>query len=110
MKLLLDANLSWRLMPLLSEHFGECIHINKTGLPQPASDGEVWDYAEKNDCVIVTQDSDFVNFLETRGYPPKVVLLRLGNLSRKEAGEILLRTKVSIEELVNGNYGLLEIV
>jgi hypothetical protein len=25
MKLLLDANLSWRLTTLLSEHFGECI-------------------------------------------------------------------------------------
>jgi len=30
MKLLLDANLSWRLAALLSEHFGECMHVNKT--------------------------------------------------------------------------------
>jgi len=33
MKLLLDANLSWRLTSVLSEYFGECVHVNKTELP-----------------------------------------------------------------------------
>jgi predicted nuclease of predicted toxin-antitoxin system len=28
MKLLLDANLSWRLISVLKEHFGECVHVD----------------------------------------------------------------------------------
>ena len=110
MKLLLDANLSWRSTKLLSEQFGECIHVNQTILPKPAKDTEIWNFASENGYVIVTQDADFLNLFETRGCPPKMVLLRVGNLSRKEAEKILIQAKLSIEDLEKDNYGLLEII
>ncbi|MDR3338023.1 MAG: DUF5615 family PIN-like protein [Treponema sp.] len=110
MKLLLDANLSWRLTAVLSKHFGECAHVNKIGLPLPPPDSQIWKYAAENEYIIVSQDSDFLNFLETQGYPPKVVLLRTGNISRKQAEIILLHAKALIEELDQENMGLLEII
>ncbi|MDR0321637.1 MAG: DUF5615 family PIN-like protein [Treponema sp.] len=110
MKLLLDANLSWRLTALLSEHFGECIHVNKTELPKPAKDTEIWDYAAVNGYTIVTQDSDFLSLFESRGFPPRIVLLRVGNIDRKTMGEILLQTKSAIIGLEKNDYGLLEII
>jgi len=110
MKLLLDANLSWRLIPVLYQHFGECAHVNKIDLPKPASDTEIWNYAAVNDYVIVTQDSDFLNFLEIKGFPPKVILIRVGNMDRKTAENILIQAKSSIFELENSNCGLLEII
>ena len=110
MKLLLDANLSWRLIPLLAEQFGECLHVNQTILPKPAKDTEIWKFAEANGCIIVTQDSDFLNLFEVKGFPPKIILLRKGNISRKETGEILVRSKPSIEDLESNDYGLLEII
>ena len=110
MKLLLDANLSWRLTPFLSEQFGECIHVNQTNLPKPAKDTEIWNYAASNGYTIVTQDSDFLNPFTTRGYPPKIILLRTGNIDRKEAGEIMIKAKPSIEDLEKNDYGLLEII
>ena len=109
MKLLLDANLSWRLMPVLSEHFGECAHVNKIDLPKPASDIVIWNYAGANDCVIITQDSDFLNFLETKGFPPKVILIRVGNIDRKTTENIIIQAKSSIFELDNSNCGLLSL-
>ena len=110
MKLLLDANLSWRLCPLLSAVYGECVHVNKTELPKPAKDTEIWNYAAQNGYYIVTQDSDFLHLLETRGYPPKVILVRTGNISIQEAGAILVRARASIEDLDRTAYGLLEIL
>jgi len=110
MKLLLDANLSWRLAPVLTEHFGECIHVNKTELPKPAKDAEIWDYAAKNGYSIVTQDSDFLNLFETRGFPPRIILLRVGNINRKMAEQIILQAKTSILDLENNDCGLLEII
>jgi predicted nuclease of predicted toxin-antitoxin system len=110
MKLLLDANLSWRLVPALTEHFGECAHVNKTALPYPAPDIQIWDYAKENGYIIVTQDSDFLHFLNAKGYPPKIVLLRTGNISTQEAEEILLQSKQSIIELEQKDFGLLEIL
>ena len=110
MKLLLDANLSWRLTKYLSKQFGECIHVNQTKLIKPAKDIEIWNYASANGFVIVTQDSDFLNLFETKGYPPKIILLRTGNISTKEAGEILVQTKTAIEDLEKSDNGLLEIL
>ncbi|MCL2180897.1 MAG: DUF5615 family PIN-like protein [Treponema sp.] len=110
MKLLLDANLSWRITPALSEHFGECIHVNETTMPKPAGDIEIWNYAAANGYTIITQDSDFINFLETKGFPPKIILIRIGNMNRKTTEKILIQAKQSIIELENGNFGLLEII
>ena len=110
MKLLLDANISWRLTTILSEHFGECVHVNKTELPKPAKDIEIWRYAAENGYTIITQDSDFLNLFETRGFPPKIILLRVGNMNRKKTENILINVKSSIIDLENGDYGLLEII
>jgi predicted nuclease of predicted toxin-antitoxin system len=43
-------------------------------------------------------------------YLPKIVLLRTGNISTKEAEEILLQSKQSITELDQKDLGLLEIL
>jgi len=110
MKLLLDANLSWRLTAVLTEYFGECVHVNRTDLHKPAKDTEIWDYALANGYTIVTQDSDFLNLFETRGFPPKIILLRVGNMNRKMAEEILVKSKLSILDLENSDCGLLEII
>jgi predicted nuclease of predicted toxin-antitoxin system len=110
MKLLLDANISWRLTTVLQENFGECIHVNKTELPKPAKDTEIRNYAAENGYIIVTCDSDFLNLFEAKGFPPKVILLRVGNIDRKTTEKVLLQVKSSIFDLENGNYGLLEII
>ena len=110
MKLLLDANVSWRLTAQLTEQFGECIHVNKTNLPKPAKDTEIWNFAAQNGYTIITQDTDFLNLFETKGYQPKLILLRVGNMSRKGFETVLFKTKHAIEDLDKNNYGLLEII
>ena len=49
MKLLLDANISWRLGSILKEHYDECVHVdNIQELVFPAKDAEIWQYAKNN--------------------------------------------------------------
>ena len=84
--------------------------MNQTELPKPAKDTEIWNYAAKNGYIIVTKDSDFLNLIETRGYPPKLILLRTGNMDRKGTEKILVQAKTSVEDLEKNDYGLLEIV
>jgi predicted nuclease of predicted toxin-antitoxin system len=111
MKLLLDANLSWRLCPVLAQTFGECAHVNKIELPIPAKDAEIWRYARENGYIVVTQDTDFLHLLEAKGYPPKVILIKTGNLARPQVEQILIQATVSITELFeNDDCGLLEIL
>ena len=80
MKLLLDQNLSHRLIEILSDPFPGSTHVRLLGLDQ-ASDDDIWRYARDNGFAIVTRDTDFVERSIIRGHPPKVILLRIGNTS-----------------------------
>lgn len=110
MKLLLDANISWRLTALLKNHFEDCIHIDHSSLATPASDNEIWNFASVNGLIIVTNDEDFLNLVNIKGFPPKVILLRTGNQTNSYLSDILIRHKEDIHQLcLSPEIGLLEI-
>ena len=110
MKILLDANISWKLVNRLKPIFGECAHVDLIGLNVPAEDTDIWNYAEKNGYIIITKDNDFIDLLELNGFPPKIVLLRTGNNRSQSLFELLKKIEPMIEDLEKNNYGLLEIV
>jgi len=58
MKLLLDENLSRRIVPFLQADYPDSSQVAMEGLER-AGDLDVWRYAKDNDFVIVTKDSDF---------------------------------------------------
>lgn len=89
MKLLIDANLSWRLASLLKAYFKETLHVRDTPLNHPARDIDIWNYAKQYSFTIVTNDEDFMYFANVKGFPPKIILLRLGNLSTQHVCNIL---------------------
>jgi len=110
MKLLLDANLSWGLVAKLKLHFDDCEHVEKVFASGIAKDIEIWNYAKENNCIIVTNDEDFLNLSGMIGFPPKIVLLKTGNQSNYFLEEIILKHKSDIEALaVSDDYGLIEI-
>jgi predicted nuclease of predicted toxin-antitoxin system len=111
MKLLLDANVSWRLVPILKEHFGECAHADDIPeLEFPAKDLKIWQYAKDNGFTIITHDNDFNDLITIKGFPPKIIWLRTGNCSRNFTADLLIRSKQTIEELLKSNEcGILEI-
>jgi predicted nuclease of predicted toxin-antitoxin system len=110
MKLLFDANISRRLTAKLQTHFEDCLHVDDIGLPIPAKDKEIWEYVLKNSLIIVTNDDDFLNLVNIKGFPPKVVLLRTGNQSNNFIEQLLIKHKANIEALYKSvEYGLLEI-
>jgi len=50
------------------------------------------------------------HLFETKGFPPKIILLRVGNMNKKMAEQIILQAKAAILDLENSDCGLLEIV
>ena len=58
MKLLLDENLSRRLVPFLQHDYPGSTQVVLLGL-ESASDTEVWQRAKDDGYVIVTRDADF---------------------------------------------------
>ena len=110
MKLLLDANLSWRLVTKLNLYFEECFHVDHIGLSTPAKDAEIWNYALINNLIIVTNDDDFFNLANLKGFPPKVLLLKTGNHSNSYMEELLVKHKEAIKKFaLSDEGGVLEI-
>ncbi len=111
MKLLLDANLSWRMIAALKQHFAGCFHVDHIGLNVPATDQDIWIYAKEKDLIIVTNDEDFLDLMNLKGFPPKVILLRTGNQNTIFITNLLILRIANIQSLYQSDeYGLLEIV
>ncbi len=77
-RLLLDENLSERLLPPLIDLFPGSAHVRALGR-SGASDTSVWEIARDGGFLLVTRDEDFVGMSVLRGSPPKVVWLNIGN-------------------------------
>lgn len=88
MRLLFDANLSPRLVASLRDLYPDCAHVFDCGGIH-RDDLAIWRYARASSYVIITQDSDFQSMSMLRGAPPKVVLLRAGNVGTQEIANIL---------------------
>lgn len=99
MKLLLDQNLSFRLLETLEPAFPGSTQVRFVGLDQ-ADDLAVWRYARDNGFTIVTKDSDFHEFSLIYGSPPKVIWLKCGNKPKWYVLGLLLNNQASIEALL----------
>lgn len=111
MKILLDANLSYRLVKKLSGTYPDCLHVARTGLPIPAEDIDIWNWAKQHGyLLIITNDEDFKHLVDRLGFPPKVVLLRLGNQSTEFVWRVLQNHFEDLLELDSSlEMGVLEI-
>jgi predicted nuclease of predicted toxin-antitoxin system len=109
-RLLIDANLSWRLAVILKDEFTEITHVIHTNLEEASSDSNIWKYARLNSYNIITNDEDFYLLAMDKGFPPKIILLRTGNQSTKYIAGILVKHKTEIIDFLdNEEYGVLEI-
>lgn len=99
MKLLLDENLSRRIIPSLEDHYPGSTQVALIGLEQ-ATDHEVWQYAKEHGFVIVTRDSDYYDLSLVRGAPPQVIWLQTGNTSKQEVIDLLIRKKATLYDLL----------
>lgn len=96
MKLLLDENLSRRLLPSLLAAYPDSTHVALVGLER-ASDLEVWAFAGDKGHTIVTKDDDFSALSALRGHTPRVIKLTLGNSGNATMLATLLQNQAQIE-------------
>jgi predicted nuclease of predicted toxin-antitoxin system len=76
-KLLIDENLSYRLVAL-SSTFPVSVHVDSAGLHAQA-DAVIWNCARDNGLAIVLKDDDFRQLSFLHGALPKVIWLSVGN-------------------------------
>ncbi len=95
MKLLLDQNLSYKLIPGLESAFPGTSHVRPLRLDQ-TPDTELREYAAQQGFTLVTKNTDLVDLCVLRGAPPKVIWLRLGNCSTALVRDVLQSNQTRI--------------
>ena len=97
-KLLFDQNLSPGLVRRLADLHPESSHVFSLGIDQ-ASDDQVWERARQDGYTIVTKDSDFGDLSVLRGFPPKVIWVRLGNCTTQQIEDLIRNNNDAVTAL-----------
>ena len=95
MKLLLDENLSDRVVPQILDLYPDSVHVKSYSLIH-TDDGLIWSFAQQHGYTIVSKDADFHQRSLVFGHPPKLVFLRVGNCPTSR-----------ITQLLRSSYGVL---
>jgi len=96
LKLLLDENLSRRLLPALQARFPGSSQVTLLGL-QSASDAALCEYAAEHGYVLCSKDDEFHRLVAARGYRPRLVHVALGNAGNDRVLDALLAAADAIE-------------
>ncbi len=96
MKLLLDENLSRRLVPFLQTVYPGSTQVALEGLER-ANDRDIWRYAKDRDFVIVTKDADYYDLSLLLGAPPFVIWLQTGNTDKASVLACLIESQAEIQ-------------
>ena len=106
MKLLLDENLSDRIIHRIIDLYPDSEHVKTLALTN-TDDAVIWEYAKANNFVIVSKDSDFYQRSLLYGHPPKFVYFRVGNSSTSKIIQILRNSFDIISQFRNGEESIL---
>lgn len=108
MKILLDQNLSYKLIKSISQKFPGSNHVSNLGLSD-ANDIDIYKYAREKNYTIVSHDSDFIDLILVKGSPPKLIWINTGNLTTKNVLSILENKFETIFQFINSKEEILEI-
>ena len=97
MRLLLDQNLSRRLVRMLESDYPSSSHVAELGL-STATDSAIWDFARDHNFMVVSKDSDFRQLAFLLGPPPKAIWLRVGNATTLAVLDVIRQHHDAIAE------------
>ena len=108
MKLLLDENISFRVVQAIANSFPESIHVGAKSFLR--EDSHIFEFARVSGFTIVTFDEDFYDLQLLKGHPPKIIWLRFGNSSNLKLTSKLMQNREAIASFIsNPEVGLLEV-
>jgi len=109
-KLLLDENLSRRLLRFLAHDFPGSAHISQFEATRRSDDRAIWRLARDHGYILVTHDADFADISALEGAPPALSWLKLGNCTNARIIAELTSRRDKIEHAIAaGDVSVLEI-
>ncbi|MDZ7720865.1 MAG: DUF5615 family PIN-like protein [Balneolaceae bacterium] len=110
MKIWVDAQLSPSIAAWINRTFDdiEAESVRALGL-RDATDSEIFESAKKAGAVVMSKDDDFIQLIEQRGTPPKLIWITCGNTSNARMRDILSTALLKTKELLESGENIVEI-
>jgi predicted nuclease of predicted toxin-antitoxin system len=110
MKVLIDQNISHRIIPKLQGYFEQLTHIREVGL-MDSDDYQIFLYARQTQFdAILTLEEDFQHHILIHKAPPKVIWLRVGNCGTNYLAEVIVKNIADIEQFIHDeDFEIIEI-
>lgn len=99
MRLLLDQNISYKVVSAIIDLFPESRHVRSLGFDS-SGDEVIWSYAITNNFVIVSKDSDFYYRTLVQSESPKIIWINKGNCSTENIVDILRKSQNQISNFI----------
>lgn len=109
MKFLCDVHISYKVVNHLISLGHEAIHVNEILNKWYTKDNEISSFADSNNLIVISKDSDFRDSYFVKGTPKKLIKINLGNISNTELIRVLSDNITSIQRLDNEISFLIEI-
>lgn len=110
MKVIIDQNISHRILPGISFLFDELAHVKNLDWLD-WNDHSIFMAARRLQFdALMTLDEDFNKLLLQHGTPPKIIWLKTGNCSTAKLSSVIISNKDVIERfLLNEGFDCLEL-
>ena len=103
MRFLVDAHLPYGLVRALRNAGHDARHTRELPESNATSDLAICRLATEEGCVVVSKDRDFYDSLLLRGEPPRLLLVRVGNLRKAELTELFAQRLSRLIALLEQN-------
>jgi predicted nuclease of predicted toxin-antitoxin system len=109
MRFLCDVHITYKIVNFLCSFGFEAVHVNEILHKSQTKDSDICKYADLNDFIVITKDSDFRDSYFIKRTPKKLIKINLGNISNQNLIEILSENIKSIQSLNSKPNFLLEV-
>jgi len=109
MKFLVDAHFPKKLANWLVENGNDAIHTLDLPEKNNTPDVEIIDKAEAESRIIITKDSDFIQFRIVMGRPKRLLMVTTGNIINKDLISLFERNFPTIKKLFEKGKKVIEI-
>ncbi len=109
MKFLCDVHISFKLVRHLRSLGYEVFHVNEILDAWFSSDSLISKFADDNDLIVITKDSDFRNSFYINNSPKKLIKINLGNISNELLIQVITDNLEHFKKLNNSQVFIVEV-
>lgn len=109
MRFLCDVHIAYKLVKHINSLGYEAIHVNNILDKWFTSDAKISEYADENDLILISKDSDFRDSFYLNNSPKKLIKINLGNISNLELLNIFSSHISEIEKVNQNSVFIIEI-